>query len=56
LSGNQPQDPTLYAGLGLSLSANDAWRVRPELRARFVDPFHGVISGFTLAVSRRLGD
>jgi hypothetical protein len=30
--------------------------VRPELRVRSVDPFHGVISGFTLGVSKRLGE
>jgi len=56
MSGNQPQDPTVYAALGLSLYVNGDWRVRPELRVRSVDPFHGVISGFTLGVSKRLGE
>ncbi|MGE0161268.1 MAG: hypothetical protein AB7T31_17870 [Gemmatimonadales bacterium] len=53
-SGDQPQSLTAYAALGLSVSLGANWRARPELRVRFVDPFHGVISGFTLGVSRRL--
>ena len=56
ISGDQPQEPTVYATLGLSFSVHGDWRVRPELRARFVEPFHGVISGFTLGVSRRLSE
>lgn len=55
VSGDQPQDPILYTGLGLSFAVNDDWRVRPELRVHLVDPFHGGIGGFTLGISRRLG-
>jgi hypothetical protein len=31
------------------------WTIRPEMRVRSIDPFVGVIVGYTLGVSLRLG-
>lgn len=55
VQGRQLDALTLYGALGLSLSVNDTWRVGPEFRLRFIDPFVGGVGGITVAVTRRLG-
>jgi hypothetical protein len=39
----------------LSFAPTEAWTIRPEMRVRAIDPFVGVIAGYTLGVSLRLG-
>jgi len=53
--GDQPNDPTVFAAIGLSFRMLGPWRLRPEMRMRIVDPWVGGIGGLTLGVTRRLG-
>lgn len=55
VKGSPPNELTLYAALGVDLGNRDGWSVRPELRARAVDPWVGTIGDFTLGIRRELG-
>ena len=55
ISGDQSSEFTFYGAVGASIRAGDRWIVRPEGRARFIDPFVGGIGGLTIGVSRLLG-
>jgi hypothetical protein len=55
VAGDPPNEPTVYGALGFSFAPTEDWTIRPEMRVRSIDPFVGVIAGFTLGVSLRLG-
>lgn len=53
VKGEQEDDPTLFAALGIDLPLAPGWAIRPEMRVRAVDPWVGTIGDFTLGVRYR---
>ncbi len=56
VKGDNDDDLTLFAAIGLEIEDRGGWAIRPEIRARAVDPWAGTIGDFTLGVRRRLSN
>jgi len=55
LEDRNGDDLALWAALGADLPLGSGWSLRPELRARSIDPWVGAVTDYSLGVRRALG-